>query len=97
MDRNHPRALRTGPLRHFILKKSPDAVIPNEFKITNHTHLIFRPISFIQMSQIFTGENSAFEAIPFAHLLKVFAGLDLTPYAGDRLIDVCASATDTPV
>jgi hypothetical protein len=84
-----------SPFYILVLYKFPDTVIPDIFKVFDHAHIVFGPVSRIKMFQITAGEISAFKTKFCAVFLKCFAGLNFTSNTCDRFIYVRSSAAWT--
>ena len=84
-----------SPFYILVLYKFPDTVILDIFKVFDHAHIVFGPVSFIQMFQIITGKIFAFKTKLSPILLECLTGFNFTSNTGDRFIDVRYSAAWT--
>jgi hypothetical protein len=95
MDTNRTFTSGASPSYIFVLQKFSHTEFLNIFKIFDHAHIVFGPVSFVQMFQIIAREISAFKTKLCTAFLENFAGLDFTSHAGDRFIGVRCSAAGT--
>jgi hypothetical protein len=92
MNTNSFPAFGTGPPYFFIPHEFPQAKFLDVFKILDHAHIVFGPVSFIQMFQIIAGKVFTLETKPGFPVLKNLTVLDFTSNAGNGFVGINASA-----
>jgi hypothetical protein len=65
MTTDYVPALRTSPLRFFLIEELIDAIHLYVIKVINHTHVEKSLIAFIDIQQFFAGEFPTFITIAY--------------------------------
>ena len=95
MHADGPSAPRTRPSLFLIPQKLPHAKIPDGSEILDHTHIVFGPVSLVQVLDPIAGILFAFITILQSVSLDGFAGFDFTANTGDFLPRVVSPAAGT--
>ncbi len=77
MDANDPAAARTFPAFLFAAEELSDTFLFDIFKVLEHAHPVFCPVSFVQMFQSLAGEYFTFKTILGFSFFEVFTVLYL--------------------
>src|SRR6266498_4984234 len=92
---NHAAAFRASPPHFFVFEKLSYPNASNAFKVLDHTHRVFGPVSFIEMLQTITGKLPAFKTKSCFGFLKELTVLDFAFHPRNGFINISAPATRT--
>jgi len=95
MYANRAAAFRASPFCFFVLKKLACSNPSYVFKILDHAHPVFGPVSFIQMLQTPTGKLFTLETKSCLGLWQELTCFDFAFQARNRFINVLSSTTRT--
>ncbi len=94
MNTNSAAAMRARPSHFFICHEFSYAIFLNVYKIFDHAHVVFGPVSFIQMFQIAAGKIVTSKT-KLSAFLNDLAFFDFASNDANGFIGICCPATWT--
>jgi hypothetical protein len=93
VDANGAAAFGASPSCFFRPDECSQAIFFDKREISDHAHMVFRPVPCVQAFQVLAGECPAFETESCLSIAKRGAVLDFASNAGEGLIGGRYSAT----
>ena len=97
MDANSATTPGTSPPCPFVCYEFCDTILPDELQILDHAHVVFCPVSLIQMLYLITRKVPAIKTKLRGLFFKGRTVLDLALPAGNWFVSVRSSATRASV